>query len=197
MELYLLRADQETGPYSEVEARALVASNQITRGCLAWHEDLAEWLPLEQVIILPARAVLPPTPKGLPPVPSRNRVQGQTLAAPVAANGRPSTIRTVSGVIALILGLLAVFNIGGCMNANSKLATFQRGGSDMDTAEMFVDTMRGMSQNDPLRGVSGLMEKAHSLQDDYEGFQVGAWLCVVGTAVASVVFRLSAAAKSS
>lgn len=190
MEIFLFRGDQETGPYTEVETRALVASSQIARTCLAWHEGMDEWLPLEPVVSLPKPPSPPPVAKTLPPVPPRNRAQTSATISVSAAPTPPSsssTIRTVSGVIALILGLLAIFNIGGCMNASSKLAVFQRGGSDMDTAEMFVDTMRGMSQNDPLRGVSGLMEKAHSLQDDYEGFQVGAWLCVIGAAVAGGV----------
>ena len=200
MEIFLYRGDQQTGPYTEVEARALVASSQITRTCLAWHEGMGEWLPLEQVVALPKPPTPPPVTKTLPPVPPRNRAQASatvSVAAALAPSSSSSTIRTVSGVIALILGLLAIFNIGGCMNASSKLATFQRGDSATDNLDMFVDTMRGMSQNDPLRGVSGLMEKAHSLQDDYEGFQIGAWLCVVGTVVVGVVFRFSTAARPS
>ena len=200
MEIFLFRGDQETGPYTEVETRALVASSQITRTCLAWHEGMDEWLPLEQVVSLPKPPSPPSVAKTLPPVPPRNRAQAPaTVSGPVAPapSSSSSMIRTVSGVIALILGLLAIFNIGGCMNASSKLATFQRGDNATDNMDMFVDTMRGMSQNDPLRGVSGLMEKAHSLQDDYAGFQVGAWLCVVGTVVAGIVFRFSTAAKPS
>ena len=188
MELYLYRADEQTGPYTDAEVRALVASSQITRTCLAWHEGLAEWLPLEQVVTLPKLPSLPATAKGLPPMPPRNRVQSPpaTVAAPASAS---STIRTVSGVIALILGLLTIFNIGGCMNAHAKLASFQRGDNAMDGMDMLVDTARGMNDGDPLRGVSGLLGKAHSLQDDYEGFQEGVWLGVIGTVFAAGVFR--------
>ncbi len=190
MELYLYRADQETGPYTEVEARALVASSQITRTCLAWHEGMSEWLPLEQVVALPKPPSLPPVSQGLPPIPPRNQAQSEkaTAATPAPAS---STIRTVSGVIALVLGLLTIFNIGGCMNAHSKLASFQHGDNAMDGMDMLVDTARGMNEGDPLRGVAGLMDKAHSLQDDYEGFRTGAWLCVVGAAVAGGVCVLS------
>ena len=68
MDLYLYRHDQQTGPYTEVEARALVADGEITAQCLAWREGLSEWLPLEQVIALPPRPV---HTQGLPPVPAR------------------------------------------------------------------------------------------------------------------------------
>lgn len=192
MDVYLYRGDQQTGPYTDAEARALLASSQITRACLAWREGMAEWLPLEEVVALPKPPSLPSVAKGLPPVPPRNRVQvsGTTVATPAPATrttSSSSTVRTVSGVIALVLGLLAVLNVGGCMNAQSKLARFQDGSDPQDAMNMFVETARGASQNDPLRGVAGLMDKAHSLQDDYEGFQVGAWLCVVGTAVAGGV----------
>ncbi len=78
MELYLYRTDRQTGPYTDAEARALVASSQIDRTCLAWHEGLLEWLPLEQVVTLPKLPSLPTVigkgsaiPLGLPPVPPR------------------------------------------------------------------------------------------------------------------------------
>ena len=187
MDLYLFLADQQTGPYTDAEARALVASSQITRSCLAWHEGMEEWLPLEEVVALP-KPPSPPVTKVLPPVPPRSKAQpprATTVASvPAASSSSSSTIRTVSGVIALLLGLLAIFNIGGCMNAQSKLASFRRGDNAMDGMEMLVDTARGANEGDPLRGVAGLMDKAHSLQDDYESSQLGAWLCLVGTAVA-------------
>ena len=194
MEIYLYRADQQTGPYTEAEARALVASSQITRGCLTWHEGLSEWLPLEAVISLPAPPVLPPVPAGLPPVPPRNQVPLQTAVAPATGTGGSSTIRTVSGVIALLLGLLAIFNIGGCVNAKAKLAQFQHGPEA--GVDMLVDTARGINQGDPLRGLSDLLGTAHSLQADYEDSQLYAWLCLIGTAVAGSVFRFSAPSRT-
>ena len=53
MDLYLLRHEQQTGPHTEAETRALVAAGKVERTCLAWQEGLAEWIPLEQVVALP------------------------------------------------------------------------------------------------------------------------------------------------
>ena len=134
---------------------------------------MPEWLPLEQVVALP-NPPPPLTAKGLP-VPPPNRVQTQTATTAALASASPSsTIRTVGGLIALILGLSGILNIGGCMNAHSKLTSFQRGDNAMDGVDMLVGTARGMNEGDPLRGVAGLLNKAHSLQDDYEGYQTGA-----------------------
>ena len=203
MEIYLQKSEERVGPYSADEVCAMVSSGQTMRSDLAWREGMLDWLPLEQVVSLPARPAPPPLPKGpprplagLPPVPARMRAQpGPSVGAAETARP-PSTIRTVSGVIALILGLLAIFNIGGCMNAQGKLTKFQRGDDPLDGVNMFVDTFRGANEGDPLRGVAGLTDKARSLQDDCEGFQVGAWLCLVGTVVAGGVCRFAGPPRS-
>ncbi len=181
----------------------MVSSGQTMRGDLAWREGMPDWLPLEQVVSLPARPAPPPLPKGpprppagLPPVPVQMRPQPRPYAGTAEAVRPPSTIRTVSGVITLILGLLTILNIGGCMNAQGKLTKFQRGDDALDGVNMFVDTFRGANEGDPLRGVAGLTDKVRSLQDDCEGFQVGAWLCLVGTVVAGGVCRFAGPPRS-
>ena len=181
----------------------MVVSGRMMRSNLAWREGLTGWLPLEQVATLPERPSpppvpkgLPPVPKGLPPLPPKSRAQAEVPVLASIGSRPSSTIRTVSGVIALILGLLTIFNIGGCMNAKSKLARLQSGNDPTDSAQMFVDTFQGASQGDPLRGVSGMLDQVRSLKDDYEGFQLGAWLCLVGTVVACGVFRFSQPVKA-
>ena len=71
MEVYLIRNEQRSGPHTEGDVQALVATKEIDRTCLAWREGLPGWLPLEDVVTLPA--ILPHTsfPAGLPPVPTR------------------------------------------------------------------------------------------------------------------------------
>ena len=198
MEIYVQTGEQQTGPFSEEEVHAMVSSGQTMRSDLAWREGLAEWLPLEQVVPLPARPAPPPLPQGpprppagLPPVPASVRPQPRVPIVSVRPSNSSSTVRTVSGVIALILGLLTIFNIGGCMNAKSKLARLQSGSDPMDGAQMFVQTFQGASQGDPLRGVSGMLDEARSLEEDQDSCCLGAWLCLVGTVIAGGVSRFA------
>jgi len=174
MSIYLLRGEQQTGPHTESEVRAMLASAEISRDTLAWREGLSKWQPVEALITVPG---LPPLPAKLPPV------------LPKPENRRP--LHTASGIIALILALLAVFNIGGCINAQQKLERFQSGSDPYTGVEMMVETFRGANEGDPLRGISGLLDKSQSLNEDLENSQVGAWLCLIGAAISGVVFLRS------
>ena len=210
MEIYLQSGEEQTGPYGEAELCALVTSGRVMRSDLAWREGQSGWLPLEQVVTLPPRPIPPPVPKrmpaasiaepsfpaGLPPLPPKAPTRPTAPVLPASARSSATTVRTASGIIALILALLTIFNVGGCMNTSAKLTKFQRGDSAIDTANMFVDTFRGASQGDPMRGVSGMLDKAQSLQDDYESSRLGAWLCLIGTAVAGGVYRFAGPPKS-
>ena len=55
MDLYLFRHEEQTGPYTEADARALVATGGVERTCLAWQEGMTDWMPLEQLIALPEK----------------------------------------------------------------------------------------------------------------------------------------------
>ena len=205
MEIYLQSGEKQTGPHSEDELCVMVTSGRAMRRDLAWREGMSDWQPLEEVVTLPPRPSPPPTPKitsavsssqsslpaGLPPLPPKapTRLTAPVLSA--SARSSATTVRTVSGIIALILALLTIFNVGGCVNTGAKLTKFQRGDSAIDTANMFVDTFRGASEGDPMRGVSGMLDKAQSLQDEYESSRLGAWLCLIGTAVAAGVYRFA------
>lgn len=85
MDLYLFRQEQQTGPYTEAQARALVATGTIARDCPAWQEGMAEWLPLAQVLDLGALS----PPPGLPPVPSNSRREPAAAATSPGAATPP------------------------------------------------------------------------------------------------------------
>ena len=72
MELYLYLNEQQTGPFTDAQARTLVFNGEIGRGCLAWREGMPDWLPLEQVIAFPPpRPGRSACPEGLPALPVR------------------------------------------------------------------------------------------------------------------------------
>ena len=79
MDLYLFRQEQQTGPYTEADARALVAAAEIEHTCLAWQEAMPEWILLNPVLDLSARPSRSPSLVGLPqcsPVPVRCQAIG-------------------------------------------------------------------------------------------------------------------------
>jgi CDP-diglyceride synthetase len=122
-------------------------------------------------------------------MPAEKRWQNES--AKPSSPPRCSPIRTVSGIIALILGVLAVINIGGCVNAKSDLAKMESGSNTADSVALFVDTVRGFNEGDPLRGVAGMIGQVRKAQQEAEGFQSGAWLCILGFGVSAVVFSAS------
>lgn len=113
MDLYLYRADEQTGPYTEAEVWALVTSGQITRTCLVWHEGMAEWRSLEEVVALPKPPAVPPVAEGLPPVPTRPRPPATMYLASThtprpAKSAKPMTVWSFintcgSGLIGIVI----------------------------------------------------------------------------------------------
>ena len=106
MDLYLFRDERQTGPYTEADARALVAAGEIERTCLAWQEGMAEWSPLDQVLDLEAPPPAPAVPMGLPPVPSRTQPNPMPSRLPAAK--QPSKPFKVAD----LLGLINVYGVG-------------------------------------------------------------------------------------
>ncbi len=49
MQIYLARNNEQAGPYSLEQINAMLANMQIVLSDLAWHEGMAEWLPLGQL----------------------------------------------------------------------------------------------------------------------------------------------------
>jgi hypothetical protein len=62
MLIYVLRDNQQTGPFTEAETRAQLATGAVTPQTLVWWQGMAEWQPLGQTHL----AVPPPT-GGTPP----------------------------------------------------------------------------------------------------------------------------------
>ena len=180
MQFYLVIDGQKAGPYTEDQLREMVAKGQIGRQQLVWREGLPAWVPLDQVLGLDS---LPP----LPPMP---------LPEPRTTAARSSAIRTTSGIIALILGVLAAINIGGCSTAKAKLDAFETGTDPSVAPRVLLETAQGVNQGDPLRGIQGMVDQHDSLKSEYEEFRVGAQLAAIGAAVAGCVFACSTPKKS-
>jgi hypothetical protein len=65
-------------------------------------------------------------------------------------------------------------------------------GSDPDEApRIFLETAQGITQNDPFRGISNMFDRKAALTSDAENAQIGAWLCLIGAAVAGTVFYVT------
>ncbi|MES2572347.1 MAG: DUF4339 domain-containing protein [Verrucomicrobiota bacterium] len=197
MDIYLAIGEQQSGPYTEEALRAMVLAGTISRQQFAWRENMESWLPLEKVIqlaslppVIPSRAGLPPIPPIETPEPFSRTVQA------IIAGPQNSLIRSVSGIIALLLAILTIFCIGGCINAQRKLNAFQTGSDPLESARILFDTVKGVNQNDPLSVVQGLFERSGSLQADADDSKFGAWLALIGTGVAGGVFVLSSSAKA-
>lgn len=59
MEIYILRNNEEHGPYSEEAVQALLKQGEVLIGDMAWTAGMPEWLPLHSVLY-PAPASPPP-----------------------------------------------------------------------------------------------------------------------------------------
>ena len=111
MDLYLFRDAQQTEPYTETAARALVASGEIERTCPAWMEGMAEWTPLEQVLdlsTLPTRTLSPVAPSPVLVRDALGRVVPDAPAGQPTPPMKPGTKVNVYGAQALsiIVGVL-------------------------------------------------------------------------------------------
>lgn len=64
MNIYVAKNQQKHGPYTPAEVSARMASGQFAETDLAWHEGMADWLPLARLV-----AELPSGPGGAPLLP--------------------------------------------------------------------------------------------------------------------------------
>jgi hypothetical protein len=110
MQIYVFRDNQQTGPFSEAEVQAQLASGAITRESLVWWDGQPDWKPLGQTSLgaAPAGGVTSH------PAPSTTSIPAQA-AFPVTGSQRTSTLAVVSLVFGCIgwlcgpiLGLAAV-----------------------------------------------------------------------------------------
>ena len=67
MEFYVLKENQQTGPYDDAQIRQALANGTISYDDLAWREGLAEWQPLS--VLFPRQTPPPQMPPPKPPSP--------------------------------------------------------------------------------------------------------------------------------
>ena len=62
MQILINRDGQQLGPYTPEQVNEYLAAGSLSPDDPAWHEGLAEWVPLNQVggIVVPATATPPP-----------------------------------------------------------------------------------------------------------------------------------------
>jgi hypothetical protein len=66
--IYVARGTERSGPFTEAEVRAQLASGTVTGASLVWWEGQKEWLPLSQTgLAAPALGGPPPAPPPAPP----------------------------------------------------------------------------------------------------------------------------------
>ena len=98
-------------------------------------------------------------------------------------------MKTASGIIALILGLLTMLNIAGCSKAEQAYNEFiAYSNSAPGTVEGFMRGWRGASQGDPFGAVLDVADQHHALQAKVGDARWSAWACLIGTAVALIVY---------
>ena len=101
-------------------------------------------------------------------------------------------MKTASGVIALILGILGIFNVGGCIKTRDEYRSFLRyNNSSAGVVESVVRGFEGGSKGDPFGAVLGYVDQARALQSAVSNAQSSAWLCVIGTGVSLAVYVVS------
>lgn len=178
MDYFVIIDGEQKGPFSREQLLAMRAVGSVADNYLCWHRESDEWQPLGEALVTPPEHGLPP----LPPLPKFT----QTPASAIIPSG--NALRSASGIIGLLLVLLAIFNIGGCVNAERRLDAFTNGSDPNEGPRVLMDTLQGMGQDDPLRGISGLFERKRELTEEVENARLGAWLCLIGAAVACGVF---------
>src|SRR5262245_13462242 len=62
MQIYISREQQQLGPYTVAEARSRIITGQLLGSDLAWHQGLAEWVTLSEILSKQGQPVKgPPT----------------------------------------------------------------------------------------------------------------------------------------
>ena len=78
MDIYIAKAGQHTGPFSEAQLESMLKTGMIELTDSAWHDGLSDWLPLHNVL-----NISPPVPRPLqpPPIPVSPRSAYNTPSA--------------------------------------------------------------------------------------------------------------------
>jgi hypothetical protein len=104
MEILITRDGQQFGPYTLDDVNAYLASGELNADDMAWHDGMADWLPLRSIEGVVAPRI------SAPPPPSARTGRGNSLVAPDEVS---SVARTKKLWLACLVGLLAIgFLIG-------------------------------------------------------------------------------------
>jgi len=88
MSIYLYLNEQQSGPYSEAQLRAMLAAGTISPAQLAWRDGLPGWQPLNTILSI---APVPPPPPPRPPPPpklKRGLMQCKACGNPVSKSAK-------------------------------------------------------------------------------------------------------------
>ncbi len=107
MDIYIARADQQSGPFSEEQIKSMLKTGMVGLGDHAWHDELEDWKPLHTVLKLP-----PPTkPQFAPASPVGDQIHfaAPVVRASLAHSGQPASFlsRLAAHVIDYLLTAFA------------------------------------------------------------------------------------------
>ena len=106
-------------------------------------------------------------------------------------------MKTASGIIALILGLLTLLNIAGCSKAQKEYDDFVAySNSTRGGMEGFMRGWSSGSRGDPFGAALDIADQERSLISGAKDARWSAWACLVGTVLASVVCAAIPSKKS-
>src|SRR5690348_1964928 len=105
MQIYIAKSGQQTGPFTQDQVQAMLNSGTVALTDSAWHEGLASWQPLSQVLnVSPPLPTVPP-----PPAFGAPYVAGSTATA---SNAASFGIRLGAYIIDAIITYAVAFILG-------------------------------------------------------------------------------------
>ena len=110
MNIAVHRNGEKYGPYTLDQVRDYLGSGALSVDDLAWCEGCAEWSPLKDII---ARAVVPPLPTKLPPIPQSYASHPVALPSKVTSGRMWTTAIVASGATLAVLIVLGAFVVLG------------------------------------------------------------------------------------
>lgn len=114
MQIYVAKSGQQTGPFSEEQLQSMLKSGMVSLSDSAWHDGLASWIPLHQVL-----NISPPLPVVAQPPPfsqSRTAVQSPSVGEP-ASFGIRFGAHIIDSIVTYVLAFIAGFIVSLVLNA--------------------------------------------------------------------------------
>lgn len=155
MQIHIAKNGQKMGPYSEAQVREMLAAGSIAGTDLAWHEGLADWVPLSSLF----GGAAPISTSNSPAVPVAQTAPGVGLADPNLAD-RGSRLGAVmlDGLIAFgfcLPGLIVVWTGGDEDSTMKSIAAILLGIGFLALAviQVYLLTTRGQTMGKKIVGV--------------------------------------------